>query len=84
MKKPLRSVLDYLILTLIISLAVILTLFFNGNRFYQQAIIIGLSLLYILWGTLHHLKEKNLHPKIILEYVLFATIGSVLVLGLLK
>lgn len=34
MKKPLRSIVDYLLLTIIVSLAVVAILFFNGNNFY--------------------------------------------------
>jgi hypothetical protein len=84
MKKPLRSIVDYLFLTLIVSIAIILTLYFNGNRSYQQIIIISLSALYVVWGILHHAKEKTLHPKVVLEYILFALLGSILVISLLK
>jgi hypothetical protein len=84
MKKPLRSILDYLLLTFLVSVAIILTLYFNGNKNYQQIITIGLSLLYIVWGIIHHAREKTLQARIILEYVLFALLGSILVIGLLK
>jgi hypothetical protein len=84
MKKPLRSIVDYLILTVLISVAIVLTLYFNGNKNYQQAIIIGLSLLYIVWGVIHHEKENTLQTRVMLEYVLFALLGSILVIGLLK
>jgi hypothetical protein len=84
MKKPLRSILDYLLLTFLVSMAIILTLYFNGNKNYQQIITIGLSLLYIVWGIIHHAREKTLQARIILEYVLFALLGSILVIGLLK
>lgn len=84
MKKSVRSIFDYLILTFIVSLAIALILFFNGNHYYQQLIIIGLSILYIVWGILHHLKEKTLHSKVVLEYVLFALLGCIVVIGLLK
>ena len=84
MKKPLRSIVDYLLLTIIVSLAVVAILFFNGNNFIQQIIIVALSILYIVWGILHHLKEKNLQARIVLEYVLFALLGCIIVIGLLK
>lgn len=84
MKKPIRSIFDYLILTLIVSAAIVLILFFNGNKFYQQFTIIGLSILYILWGVVHHAKEKTLRAQVVLEYVLFALLGTVLVVGLLR
>ncbi len=84
MKKPLKSILDYIILTLIVSIAIILILLFNGNKYFQQITIIGMSILYIVWGVLHHLKEKTLQTQIVLEYVLFALLGNLIVIGLLK
>lgn len=84
MKKPIRSLADYLILTIIVSIAVLLVLFYNGNKNYQEYIIVGLSALYVLWGIFHHAREKTLETKIVLEYFLFAILGSVLVTGLLK
>ena len=84
MKKPLRIVLDYLFLTILVSVAIILTLYFNGNRFYQEIIIIGLSILYIVWGVIHHKKEKSFQARVMLEYVLFALLGCIIVIGLLK
>jgi hypothetical protein len=84
MKKPIRSILDYLVLTLIVSLAIILILYFNGNKFYQQFIIVGLSILYIVWGVIHHLKEGTLQARIVLEYVLYSLLGCIIVIGLLK
>lgn len=84
MKRPTRSLIDYLILTLIVTVAVILTIYFNGNKNYQQFIIVGFSLLYVIWGVVHHLIEKTFKTKIILEYILFGILGSIVVMGLLK
>lgn len=84
MKKPIRNLLDYLLLTALVSIAIILTLYFNGNKLFQQVVVIGLSILYIVWGILHHLKEKTLQTQIILEYVLFGLLGSLIVIGLLN
>jgi predicted membrane channel-forming protein YqfA (hemolysin III family) len=84
MKKPLSHIVDYLLLTILVSAAILLILFFNGNQYYQQLTIIGLSVLYIVWGVLHHLKEKTLQARIVLEYVLFALLGCIIVIGLLK
>jgi hypothetical protein len=84
MKKPLKSIIDYLVLTMIVSVAVILTLYFNGSKNIQEIIIITLSALYIVWGVIHHLRENTLQARVVLEYVLFALLGSVLVIGLLR
>jgi len=84
MKKPLSSIFDYLILTVLVSIAIILILYFNGSKSLQEIIILGLSISYIVWGIVHHAKLKTLHTKVILEYVLFAVLGCIIVTGLLK
>ncbi len=83
MKRPLRHVFDYFILSLFMSFAIILILIFNGNRTSQKIILVSTSLLYVFWGIIHHRQDGSLHRKVILEYVLYAILGSVLVLGLL-
>jgi len=83
MKKPLRHIFDYLVLSVIVSVAIVLILLTNGNKPTQKLIVIGLSSLYIVWGIFHHKKEGTINPEIALEYGLFATLGSLLVIGLL-
>lgn len=82
-KKPLRHIFDYLLLSFLMSLAVILILIFNGNRPFQGITIISASIIYVLWGISHHHREETLHPKVVLEYLLFGLLGTVLVMGLL-
>lgn len=84
MKKPIRSIIDYLFLTIIVSVAIVLVLVNNGNKPFQEYTIIGLSILYIVWGIIHHAREKTLQTQIVLEYVLFSLLGCILVIGLLK
>lgn len=83
MKKPLHHLVDYLILSFLVSTGILLVLIFNGNPLLQRFIIISLSLIYIIWGVIHHLREQTFHPQIALEYFLFALLGTVIVIGLL-
>lgn len=82
MKKPLRHILDYLILCIIVSVGIILILIYSGNPVLQRLVVVTLSALYVIWGVLHHLKEKTFHLQILVEYSLIALLGSLLVLGL--
>jgi len=82
MKKPLRHLLDYLVLCLLVSTGIVLILIYNGNPIFQRFVVLGLSLIYIVWGIVHHLKEHTYHPKIVAEYALFALLGSIIVIGL--
>jgi len=83
MKRPLRHIFDYLVLIFFMSLSVVLMLIFNGNRPFQYITVIGMSLIYVVWGIIHHQKEDSLHSKITMEYVLFGLLGTVLAIGLL-
>lgn len=83
MKKPLHKIFDYLILTTLISVAIVFVLLFNGTRLIQLLTIILLSLLYVLWGIFHHYKEGTLHKRIIFEYFAYALLGCVISIGLL-
>jgi len=38
---------------------------------------------YVLWGILHHVSEHDLHPKIVVEYILIGAISIVLLLTVL-
>ncbi|GAB4027723.1 MAG: hypothetical protein Fur0011_6430 [Candidatus Microgenomates bacterium] len=38
---------------------------------------ISFGVLYFLWGIIHHLYEKNLTGRIVLEYVLVTALGIV-------
>mgnify|MGYP001581341620 CR=1 FL=1 len=36
----------------------------------RMAIMISLSVSYVVWGIVHHAHQKDLHPKIVVEYAL--------------
>ncbi len=46
----------------------------------QLIIIIAMSVSYVVWGIIHHYEHKDLHPKIVLEYILVAML-AILVFG---
>lgn len=53
---------------------------FDYNPAIQLGIVISLGVAYVVWGIVHHLYHRDLHLKIILEYVLMATL-AVLIFG---
>jgi len=83
MKRPLRKIIDYLVLAFIISASIVLILLYNGNQTRQIAIVVGMTLLYVLWGVLHHLREKTFYLGVLLEYALYGLLGCALIIGLL-
>jgi hypothetical protein len=83
MKAPLRHVFQYIVLCIILSALLALLINFNGSPQIQKIIIILGSSSYVTWGYIHHAKENTLDLSIVLEYVLYAALGSLLVIGLI-
>ena len=54
-----------------------------GNRSLQLVIGLVLAGSYVAWGWSHHAKTNELHPKIMIEYVLIAAIAVVLLLTMM-
>ncbi|GAJ16360.1 unnamed protein product, partial [marine sediment metagenome] len=73
----------YLALMAILSIGLGLFLYFGYNRQVQIGIVIALSAAYVVWGIFHHSLKKELHLKIILEYIAVATLASIVVIFLL-
>ena len=73
----------YIFLALILLAGGFLFLFFNYNRAAQTMIVLSMAGAYFVWGFIHHWHNKDLHPKIILEYALIAIMASTLAIFLL-
>ncbi|MBU3957183.1 hypothetical protein KKI19_02855 [Patescibacteria group bacterium] len=73
----------YLALIAFLSIGLAFFLVFNYNRQIQTGISLVMAAGYVVWGIVHHTIKKELHPKIILEYVLVAIVASVVVIFLL-
>lgn len=71
----------YLILVLLLSLGVATIFNFAGNPNMQFLIIVITSILYFLWGVVHHWLEGDLHPKIVVEYLLISILAIFLLYG---
>lgn len=46
----------------------------------QLAVAVGMAVAYVGWGIYHHAQHKNLHLKIVFEYILVAML-AVLIFG---
>jgi len=73
---------DYLTLILLAIVYLILVLLTSFNPQYIRNLTIIFSFLYFIWGIWHHKREKSLHPKIVLEYLLVSLLGAWLILGI--
>ena len=74
---------DYLILVLIFLAGLFFFSYFRYNQTIQIGCVIVLSIAYFLWGIVHHYQDKTLYLKVIIEYLLIAFLGAILIISLI-
>ncbi len=61
---------QYLLLATIAVFFIVLLSLAQGDKMAQFLIILLFVVFYIVWGIIHHITDKTLHLKIVLEYIL--------------
>lgn len=75
--------LDYLsFLTMGVFFLIFLNVF-KGRHTMQFFILAAFIFFYIYWGAYHHIRDKTLHLKVMLEYILIGIIVLLLLQTLL-
>ena len=72
-----------MILIAILGVAVWAFLSAAPNVGLQLFIGIATAVAYVLWGIFHHAAQGDLHPKIVVEYILIGAISIVLLVTVL-
>ena len=44
----------------------------------QLVVLISMAVSYVVWGIMHHKEHRDLHPKIVAEYLLIAALAVLL------
>lgn len=65
----------YLSFILILAAGLFLVFQSKGNPVLQMDFVVMLGFCYVAWGIVHHVLHHSSSPKIILEYVLVASLG---------
>ena len=78
-----RHMFHFFILFVLLSVGTGAFFLADGNRQLQLFIGTMTSLTYVVWGMLHHAIQSDLHPKVVIEYVLIGVIAVVLLILLL-
>ncbi|PJE70361.1 hypothetical protein COU97_00165 [Candidatus Shapirobacteria bacterium CG10_big_fil_rev_8_21_14_0_10_48_15] len=73
----------YLILAVALMIGLGLFIFFGYNRWLQMLVVVGLGVIYVLWGVVYHHAQKELYLRVILEYVAVAVATCLAVIFLL-
>ena len=77
-----KKIIFYLLLFsgLFLGLGAFLTFAAQTNQ--RRLSIVLTALFYFSWGMVYHKQERTLHPKIVMEYLLIAILGSILLLSI--
>jgi hypothetical protein len=80
-----RHGLDFSLLCLIMIFGLGGLVYYRFDTAAQIACVLLMSALYVIWGAIHHFHDGNLTGKIVLEYVIIATLVSfILIVFLLR
>lgn len=77
-----KKTLFYLLLFVGLLLGLIGFFSFLGQPALRKLVVIITSLFYFSWGMVYHYQEKTLHPKIVIEYLLIAVLGAMLLMSI--
>lgn len=54
-------------------------LLFSYDRSFQIVVMIATAISYVLWGVVHHHLHKDLDLSVVVEYVVIALLGVIIV-----
>lgn len=80
-----RHSFDFFLLGLILVLGLGGLIFFRFEAASQIAVVAIMAIFYVFWGVLHHLHDRNLTARVVLEYIsMSALVTFILVIFLLR
>lgn len=56
---------------------------FGWDKAFQASIAVAMATAYVVWGIVHHAYHEDLYPQVLVEYLVVAALGLVLVLSTL-
>ncbi|OGG29328.1 hypothetical protein A3A63_04335 [Candidatus Gottesmanbacteria bacterium RIFCSPLOWO2_01_FULL_46_9] len=74
----------YMVLCVILGGGVATFLYVRPNPSLQFAVGVITSFSYVAWGLIHHALHRDLHQKIVVEYLLIGTIAVVLLATIIR
>ena len=73
----------YLSLIGVFIAAIIGIMIFGYDRQLQMAVVVATAAAYVAWGAVHHWLHRNLYLSVIVEYLVVAILGVVLIFSLI-
>lgn len=76
-------ILHFVVLALLLAAGAGAFFLVSGSDSMQLFVGIITAIAYVTWGLLHHALQNDLHPKVVIEYVLVGVISVVLLIVML-
>ncbi|MBI3396981.1 hypothetical protein HY045_00735 [Candidatus Woesebacteria bacterium] len=83
MKNISRHLPHYLTLFGVFGAGILAFVLFSYDKVFQFGVSIALSAAYVAWGVVHHYVHRDLHLAVVVEYLVVAILGLVIVFSLL-
>lgn len=83
MKEIKTHILHYLTLFAILLAGLVGFYLFSYDRLFQAAVGVAIAVSYVAWGIIHHIIHEDLYPAVVIEYILVASLGLVIVFSLI-
>lgn len=83
MKAFTKHIQHYLPLVSIIIAGVLGFTLFSYDEVFQFAVSIAVAVAYVAWGLIHHHLHRDLHLSVVIEYLVIAVLGLVVIFSLL-
>ena len=83
MKRLVRHLPHYLSLIGVFVVGTLGIYLFSYDKIFQMAIIIAMGSSYVAWGIVHHWMHKDLYLSVVIEYLIVAFLGVILVFSLI-
>jgi len=74
---------DFVVLGLTFIIGIGAFVFFSYDFYLQKKVVYGLALAYFWWGVFHHWRKDSFNLRVVLEYLLMAVFGAILVIFVL-
>jgi EamA domain-containing membrane protein RarD len=56
---------------------------FQYDRLFQASVAVAVAVSYVVWGIVHHSIHDDLHASVVVEYLLVASLGLIIVFSLI-
>ena len=73
----------YLPLLGIFAFGILAFILFSYDASFQMAVVVAIAVSYVIWGIIHHHLHRDLHASVIVEYLIVAALGVVLISSLI-